>query len=129
MEEGFGKGTITDVMRREILQSRATFVLYDAIRFESDLALIRSEKQNLTVHITADSKLRYERTLRRRQKIREEELTFEEFLALEQRPTEIDIPKFGASADFTIVNNRNLDELKNAVEKFAQFYALPRLQR
>lgn len=113
--EIFGAGTLTNALRSRVEESQTDFVIYDCIRWQSDLNLVTSFPHHLLVYVTADPKIRWERTRKRNKKIGEGKATFEEFLENEKRATETQIKQFGAQADFTITNNSSLEEFKSQV--------------
>src|SRR5258708_748467 len=86
MDESFGLGTLTRALKHRIDASDATFIIYDCIRWQSDLRLIRSYPQHLIVYVTTkDPKTRWERTRLRGEKEDEKNATFEQFCAAEKR--------------------------------------------
>ena len=121
MEE-FGKGTLSSAIKKRALKSKAEIVIIDGIRWESDLKMLKSFPKNLLVYITADLKIRYQRTKLRKEKAFEEATTFEQFMKEEKAKNEVLIPKIGYGADFKIINNATLEEFRAQVEKFSDKY-------
>lgn len=118
MNREFGDTTLSDAVRARILSLEADIVIVDGMRWESDVSLIRSFKNNFLIYVTADAEIRYERTKKRKQKVGEESISFEQFLEEEKVATETLIPIIGERADKVIKNNEGPNELKSEVEKF-----------
>ena len=69
------------------------------------------------VYVTADVKIRYERTKARKQNAGEGEATLQQFLEEEAKLTEISIHEIGKQADFTLNNNKGKEELVEQTEE------------
>jgi dephospho-CoA kinase len=108
---------LSTASKNRIGSAKADIVLFDGVRWESDVKLVRSFRKNFLIYVTADPKVRYERTKARKQKVGEDLATFDQFLEDEKIATEIYIPEFGKSADFKIENNGTLDDLKSQITK------------
>jgi dephospho-CoA kinase len=67
--------------------------------------------------VTADTRLRYERTKARKQNAGEDQATFQEFLEEEAKLTEISIHEIGKQADFKLNNNGTSEDLIKQVEE------------
>lgn len=122
MNQTFGDGTLTNVVMKQIEGSDADVAIFDGMRWQSDFAAVRAVPGSVIVYVTADPKIRYQRSKTRREKVGEDEATYEQFLAEEQAQTEALVPQLGQQADFKIVNNGNLEELKLAVDQFIDKY-------
>jgi len=122
MDNHFGKGTLTHAVQKRIEATKADIIIFDGIRWKSDVAMIRSFSNNLLIYVTADTKVRYERTKARSEKPDEAEASFEKFTEEEKVGTEIDIPAIGKSADATIDNNTSLEAYKKSVEEIFKNY-------
>ncbi len=121
MDSKFGKGTLSRAISNRISHVDADIVIFDSVRWDTDVDVIRQFPDGLLVYITADSRTRHERTVNRGEKVGEAEATFEEFRKQEQASTEIDIPRLGSMADYGIVNHSSDKEIfKNAVRIFCR---------
>lgn len=119
MEE-FGKGTLSSAIKKRAENCDAEIVIVDGIRWESDLQMLKSFPKNILVYISADLKIRFQRTKLRHEKAFEETTSFEQFVKEEKAKNEILIPKIGKNADYKVVNNASLDEFKTKVEQFVK---------
>lgn len=115
MNETFGEDVLARAVKKRIGGLVGDIIVVDGMRWMADLEMIKSLNGKI-VYITADPKIRYERTKARGEKAGENQTTFEEFMKQESAPTEIDIPKIAAQADFKIDNNGSVEELKQRLQ-------------
>ena len=120
MESMFGTGVLTQAVKARIESIEADVVVFDGIRWHSDLAMIRSFPDNLLIYVTADINMRFERIRNRNDKVGELGLSFEQFMKEENASTEIYIPKIGKNADYTFENNESVTDLFIKVREFYQ---------
>ncbi len=104
MDDVYGNGTLTGAVVNRIKQSSADVVVFDNIRWPSDLGEVRRFPGYCVVYITAPRELRYNRMLARNEKVGEAEMTWEQFLAQEKAETEKYIAGLGEQADAAFVN-------------------------
>ncbi len=116
MRDTFGPNVLANSVRKRIEDLEGDIVIVDGMRWMADLEMIRSLPNSKVLYITADPKVRYERTKARGQKAGETEASFEQFMKQETAATEVDIPKIAAQADFTINNNGTLEEFKRQTQ-------------
>ena len=117
MEDGFGKGTLTQAVKRRIAIINAEILILDGIRWLTDEKMLREIDNSLIVYITADLKLRFERIRRRTEKVGEGK-SFRQFMKEEKAKNELFIGKIGKRADVKLENNGSLGEFKKKVEEF-----------
>ena len=118
LENAFGKGIVSGMVRREILKSNSDIVVFDGVRWPSDVQMLRKLNAS-TVYITASPEVRYERTKTRGEKTGENTASFNEFLAQESAPTETAISSIGErDSDFRTQNDGTVDELREQVRTF-----------
>jgi len=125
LDKGFGKGTLTRSVQRRIQDMEADIVIFDGVRWQTDALMIREFQRNILVYITADIKTRHQRVQKRKEKIGEDKISFEDFKKEEQAETEIYIPEIGRFANFTVVNNGDEANLKSQVQRFFNKYIVP----
>lgn len=119
MDQGFGKGTLSQAVFKRIEKSEADIVIFDGVRWDTDVDLIRKFPKNFLIYVTADLEVRFERIKARKEKAFEEGTTLKQFMHEEKKLTELQIPKIGKTADFKIENNGNLEDLKQKVEEIS----------
>lgn len=95
----------------------ADLQVVDGIRRLCDEKLIRSLPNSFLVHVFAEPQKRFERIKLRGQRPGEKEMTWEQFVELDGRPTETLVEDIGSRADFKIDNNGTLEEYETQVKK------------
>lgn len=118
METMFGEGTLSNTMYPLILDCNSPVVVFDAVRWPTDIKILRKFFPSFLVYIVADEKNRYERIKNRGEKLEENNLSFEQFREEEKASTEILIEQLGAVADFKIENNGTLEQFQEKVKEF-----------
>lgn len=124
MDNEFGKGTVTQAIKTRILNDPAEIVIFDGVRWQTDVDLIRSFPTNFLIYITAEQRVRFARLVNRDEKAGEKNTSWEQFLKEELEETETQIPKLGDRADFKINNNGDLEALKAKVVEFVKTHSL-----
>lgn len=117
MNKTFGKGTLSRALYNNVLKKEADIVILDGVRWLSDEELLSSFPHKFMIYITADVEKRYQRVVKRKEKIGEGDATLEQFKAEEKVKTETLIPKIGKRADIKIDNNGTLEDLKKLVNQ------------
>lgn len=120
MEDGFGQSSLANAAKFSIEGDRADVVIFDGIRRQSELDLVKNMPGSILIYITADQKLRYERLKLRSEKVGETGLTFEQFLKEEKSKAEINIPALGKIAKIKLENNGSLEQFKSSILKIWQ---------
>lgn len=117
MNAKYGDHTLSNAIKNRIGTFKTNIIIYEGIRWPSDVEMIRSFPNNLLIYITAPTQIRYERTLRRNEKVGESTTTLEQFLAEEKVATETQIIKLAQQADISIVNDNDINSLKSKIHK------------
>lgn len=120
MDQKYGIGSVTRATEARIKRLKADIVIVEGIRWKQDVPMIRNFPNSKIVYVTADPSTRFERMLKRGQKVGENKLTGAQFDKEESALTELDIPQIGASADFKIENNGTIEEFRSKVEDFTK---------
>lgn len=118
MRGGFGEDVLPHAMQKRIQEADTDIVLLDGVRWEEDVNLIRSFPRNYMIYVTADPKVRYERTKMRSENIGDATITFKAFMEQQKAPNELLIAKLGARANMAISNNGTVDEFRANVNDF-----------
>ncbi|MBI2086092.1 AAA family ATPase [Candidatus Daviesbacteria bacterium] len=118
MNEAFGQGSLANAAKFSIEGDIADVIIFDGIRRDAELKLVKSMKNSTLIYITAQQNLRYERLKDRSEKVGETGLTFEQFLEEEKSKAETNIPNLGKKADLKIENNDSLEEFKKNIEAY-----------
>lgn len=116
LRKQFGEDVLAYAMEKEALNAKSDIVVIDGIRRIEDLAALEPLPQFKLIEISAPAKVRYERMTHRGEKSGETTMTYEEFSAQEQAPTEITIPSVAARAWKAINNGGTAEELKGKID-------------
>jgi dephospho-CoA kinase len=119
MKKGFGKAVLMEAMLKEVELEDADLVIVDGLRMPGDPDPFKREYEEdfKLLYITADQKIRYERSVGRGEKAGESDASFKEFQANESKETEKYITEVGKNADFIIENNGSQEELEEKIKK------------
>jgi dephospho-CoA kinase len=122
LKEGYGPTVIIDSLIKDMEKNGSDVIIADGIRMHGDVEPFRKKygKNFFLVYVTADLKLRYERTKARKQNEGEGEATLEQFLEEEGRLTEVSIHEIGREADFKLNNNGTAEELKKQTDEMME---------
>ena len=120
MNDTFGQASLANAAKFSIEGDSADVVIFDGIRRDAELKLVKNMTNNILIYITADQNLRYERLKKRSEKVGEVGLTFEQFLEEEKSKAEINILTLGKKADLKLENKGSLEEFKSSILKLWQ---------
>lgn len=117
LKKGFGNAVLMQAMLKEVEIEDTDLVIVDGLRMPGDPDPFRNEygEDFYLIYVTADQKIRYERSVKRCEKVGEDEASFDDFKANEELETEKYVSEVGKSADFIIENNGTAKELENKV--------------
>ncbi len=118
LKEGYGPTVVIDSLIQDMERNGSNILIADGIRMHGDVEPFKKKygENFYLVYVTADIKIRYERTKLRKEKEGEDKTTFEEFLAEESKLTEVSIHEIGKQANFSFDNNGTPEDLKQKVE-------------
>jgi len=119
LKEGYGPSVIIDSLITDMEKNGSDIIIADGIRMHGDVEPFKKKygPDFYLVYVTADTRLRYERTKARKQNHGEDQTTFQEFLEEEAKLTEISIHEIGKQADFKLSNNGAPEDLIKQVEE------------
>ena len=115
---GFGNGVISEAVRVKMEKSPADIVIFDGVRWLSDVQMIKQFPGGKLVFIKATKTIRYGRLRNRGEKPEEKNLSFSQFEAEEEAPTENFIPKIKEIADFVFTNNESKKSFQEKTDYF-----------
>ncbi len=118
LKERFGSDVLGRAIRKRV-ESAEGIIAINGLRMPDDLVFMKSFENSYIIYVTADQKLRWERTIGRGEKA-DDDIIFEKFQEMERAETEMHIPEIGAKADFTIVNEKNLEFLLSEVDEIME---------
>lgn len=117
---GFGNGVISKAVSAQIEESLADIVVFDGVRWLSDVQMIKKFPGGKLVFIDAEKTIRYGRIKNRGEKPEENDLAFGQFEAEEKALTENFIPKIREMADFVLKNNGSKKTFRIKIEYFLE---------
>ena len=124
MDQTYGEGTVSRAVKTKIANSEANIIIFDGIRWQTDIDVVRQFSRNILIYITAKAKLRYQRLKERQEKADEKTLTWEQFLKEERAKTETFIPIISKQADIMLDNNGSIEDLGTQIEKVVKNHSL-----
>jgi dephospho-CoA kinase len=108
---------MSKVIAKDVERDEHNIVIVDGIRRPTDITYLQQLPGFHLIYITAESKLRYERLVARKENPGDENKSYEEFCKDEQSEADQLIASLGKDAEFTIVNNETREELFAQIEK------------
>lgn len=119
LKEGYGPSVIIDSLIIDMEKNGSDVIIADGIRMHGDVEPFRKKygENFYLIYVTADIKIRYERTKLRKEKEGEDKATFVKFLEEEARLTEISIHEIGGQADFILNNNDDPEALNRQIQE------------
>lgn len=111
LRQSFGEDVLSYALESHVLQAPEDIVIIDGIRRPEDIVALEPLPQFKLISVDADPRLRFERMKGRGEKVGESNMSWEQFLADEQAPTEITIPLVMERATIKIENNGTQNEL------------------
>lgn len=113
----FGEDLLSKVIYNDLKNSKSDIVILDGVRRQSDIKYIKEDTNFHLIEINADPKIRFDRIIQRSENPDDQKKTFEEFLADEQRETELQIKSVAETAEYHLNNNGTTTELYNQIEE------------
>ena len=107
----FGDDIISKAMVKSMRSFDDKVVVFNGVRLPSDYEMLRKQGASL-IYITAGSKLRWKRSVKRQEKT-DDGVPYDEFMDMQKSKTEINVPAIGEKADYKIVNDGTLKDLEN----------------
>ncbi len=116
LRQNFGDDLLANAMAEDIKHDEASFMVIDGIRRLADIKFLKDVPGFKLIRIVANEKLRHERVVKRNENPGDDQKTFADFLQDQQQETEIQIPEVMATADYEIVNESSLEDLKKEID-------------
>ena len=111
LRKNFGDDVLINALNKKIKLDHTDIIVVTGIRFENEFKNIRSYPKNAIIYVNAPPEQRYQRQSNRNYRADDPTMSYEEFLSLEKRETEIHIHNLGEKADFKILNTCSEQEL------------------
>lgn len=120
LKEKFGEDILTKAMQKAIEEmSKSQIVVINGLRLPPDYNWVRSFKNNSIIFLKAPARIRWQRVCERKEK-EDDNVSFEEFQKLNKLSTEKHIQSLGKKADFTVINDGDLNDLYSKTDKIIE---------
>ncbi len=113
----FGQDLLARVIAKDVINTKEELVVVDGIRRLPDIEYLNRIPGFILISIAADQKTRYERVISRNENKGDAQKTWVDFLADNQKETELTIPEVMAVAQYHINNNGSFEELYAQIDK------------
>jgi dephospho-CoA kinase len=119
LKNEFGNAVLMEAVAHEAENVDSDYIIIDGIRMHGDTDVFRDMYGDkfCLIYVTADQRIRYERSLKRGEKADESRATFDDFQKNEELETEKKITEIGATADYIIINNSGPEDLEKQVKE------------
>ena len=122
LRENFGQDVMSNVIAKDVERDENDLVIVDGIRRPTDITYLQNLEGFHLIYITAESKTRWERMVKRQENPDEKDKTFEQFLLDEQAEADMLIKELGGKAEKTINNDGTIEELYSQIENILADY-------
>lgn len=117
----YGEDLYAKVVAEDCRSLNADMIIVDGVRRPADVENLRTLPGFHLVYVTAPVEIRWQRARGRGEKAGESEMTLEQFKAEELLPTELDIKKLGAGAEFVIDNTGGIENLYASIGSVVEY--------
>jgi dephospho-CoA kinase len=121
----FGEDVFAFAVDKQVRKSGAPLVVVDGIRRVEDVAALESLPHFRLVAVTASARQRFDRMKQRGEKMREQDMTWDEFVMDEIAPTENSISAIAERAWKNIDNSGSPEDLSRQVDAIMTELGIP----
>ncbi len=122
LRKNFGEDVLSKVISEDAKKAKKNIISIDGVRRHADIKYLREIEGFVLIQIQADPKTRYERLVERNENKGDSDKTYEEFLTDGQKEADAEIPEVMKTADETIDNNENFNELYQQIDLLIKKY-------
>ena len=127
LRAAFGDNALSHAISRDAQKADVDLVVIDGFRRVNDLVKTLEHLPHFRLAaIEAEPRVRYERIVARGEKTDEVNMTWEAFLAQEQRSTEVTVPEVMSRASLHIHNNGTSQELEKELDDLMTQFRITR---
>jgi dephospho-CoA kinase len=123
VRNAFGQDILAKAMAGDAKNASAPLLVVEGIRRLADIAYLQELPEFVLVAIDADPKTRYDRLVARAENAGDREKTWEQFLADQERSTEISILPVMERAKEHIENNGTPEDLERQLDALVKKYS------
>ncbi len=113
----FGDDILSEIILADIGQSKASCIVIDGVRRESDIRYLKHLQGFKLIYIDADLSTRYTRVTFRGENASDTTKTIEEFIRENEAEAEARIRDLKEISDIVLENNETIEDLERAFEK------------
>ncbi len=117
LRQQFGQDLLSQVVAKQVAESKARVIVLPNVRLESDIAYLKKIPGFVLVAISAEDKIRYERTIPREQYVGDSKKTFAQFKKDATLYTERGIRALMKKCRYKLGNNGKKSDLHKQIEK------------
>ena len=117
LRQRFGEDLLAKIITQDVKNDNNKIIVVEGIRRPADIEYLRELPEFKLAYITAETKIRYKRLIKRGENEDDKTKTFEQFVKDHEAETELEIPKIGATADYRIDNSGTMEELFGQIER------------
>ena len=107
---------MSKVIAEDVKNDQNNIVMVEGIRRPTDITYLKENPGFHLIYVTADSKIRWERLIKRAENPGDTEKTYAQFLEDVQAEADSMIKTLGQTAEFTINNDGNYEEFYQKME-------------
>lgn len=120
VREAFGDDVLAKTIVAKVNDAKSSVVAVEGIRRPADIANLSQHPNFHLISIEVDPKIRYERITKRTEKPDDKGKTWEEFLADNQKSTELAIQEVAATAEFHVDNSGTMEDLYKQLDEIIE---------
>ncbi len=113
----FGDDILSKVIVARANNAKSAVVAIEGIRRWADIEILKDDPNFHLISIETDPRIRYERITKRSEKPDDQNKTWEEFLADNQRSTEVAIQELADKAEFHVDNSGTMEDLYKQLDE------------
>jgi dephospho-CoA kinase len=118
----FGEDILAKAMAHDAATASEACIVIEGIRREADITYLQKLPNFVLVSIDADLRTRYDRLVKRGENADDRSKTWEQFVADQERSTEISVPPVMALAQEHIDNNGTPQDLEHQLDELVKKY-------
>lgn len=118
----FGEDILAKAMAHDAATASEACIVIEGIRREADITYLQKLPNFILVAIDADIQTRYERLVKRGENLDDRSKTWEQFVADQERSTEISVPPVMALAHEHVDNNGTQADLEQHLDALIKKY-------
>lgn len=117
LRQKFGEDILAKAIAIDAIKLKSNIVVVDGVRRLADIKFLQRAAGFILVAIDADSKIRYERLVKRGENAGDAKKTYTQFLKDHQYETELDVPMMMKKAKYKLDNNGSQVDLYKQIEE------------